>query len=51
MSTNNTKEDYSVDDLTAAIGKLGGSGKRATDDIVISDDELFKQPPLNAAEK
>ena len=48
MNTNNNcnkKDDYSVDDLTAAIGKLGGSGKRDTDDIVISDDDLFKQPP------
>ena len=44
MNTNNNcnKENYSVDDLTAAMGKLGGSGKRDTDDI--SDDELFKQP-------
>jgi len=48
MSTDNNcnKEDYSVDDLTAAIGKLEGGGKYDTDDI-ISDDELFKQPPLN----
>ena len=30
-------------DLIAAMGKLGGSGKRDTDDI--SDAELFKQPP------
>ena len=45
MNTNNNcnKEDYSMDDLTAAIGKLEG-GTRDTDDI-ISDDELFKQPP------
>ena len=33
-----------MEDLTAAMGKLGESGKRDTDDI-ISDDELFKQPP------
>ena len=33
-----------MENLTDAIGKLGGSGKRDTDDI-ISDDELFKQPP------
>ena len=33
-----------MEDLTAAMGKLGGSGKRDTDDN-ISDDELFKQPP------
>ena len=52
MNTNNNcntednncnKEDYSMEDLTAAMGKLGESGKRDTD--VISDDELFKQPP------
>ena len=45
MSTNNNcnkKDDYSVDDLTAAMGKLKG-GKRDINDI--SDDELFKQPP------
>ena len=44
MNTNNNcnKEDYSMDDLTAAIGKLEG-GTRDTNDI--SDDELFKQPP------
>ena len=35
-----------MDDLTAAIGKLEG-GKRDTDGIVISDEELFKQPPPN----
>ena len=46
MNTN-TKEDYSVDDLTDALSKLGGNEKRDTDDIVISDDELFKQPPPN----
>ena len=47
MNTNNNcnKEDYSRDDLTAAIGKLEG-GTRNTDDI-ISDNELFKQPPPN----
>ena len=46
MSTNCNKDDYSVDDLTAALGKLeGGGGTLDTDDIVISDDELFKQPP------
>ena len=49
MNNNNNncnKEDYSVEveDLTAAIGKLKG-GTRDTDDIVISDDDLFKQPP------
>ena len=46
MSTNNNcnKEDYSVDDLTAAIGMIEGGGRCDTDDI-ISDDELFKQPP------
>ena len=44
MSTNINKEDYSVDDLTAALGKLEGcGGTRDTNDI--SDDELFKQPP------
>ena len=43
-SKNNcNKEDYSVDDLTAAMGKLEGWGTRDTDDV--SDDELFKQPP------
>ena len=31
-----------MDDLTAAMGKIGG-GTRDTDDI--SDDDLFKQPP------
>ena len=47
MSTNNNcnKEDF-MDDLTAAMGKLEGSGTRDIGDI-ISDDELFKQPPLN----
>ena len=35
-----------MDDLAAAMGKLGGSGKRGTDNN-ISDDELFKQPPPN----
>ena len=46
MSTDNNcnKEDYSMDDLTAAIGKLVSGGKCDTDDI-IPDDELFKQPP------
>ena len=46
MSTNNNcnKEDY-TGDLTAAMGKLEGSGTCDTDDI--SDDELFKQPPSN----
>ena len=29
-----------------AVNNLKGWGKRDTDDI-ISDDELFKQPPLN----
>ena len=47
MNTNNNnckKEDYStMNDSTAAMDKLGGSGKRNND--VISDDELFKQPP------
>ena len=43
MSTNKcNKEDYSVDDLTATMGKLEGSGTCDTDDI--SDDELFKPP-------
>ena len=44
MSTNNNcnKEDY-TEDLTAAMGKLEGSGMRDTDNV--SDDELFKQPP------
>ena len=32
--------------MTAAIGNLGDGGTRDTDDI-ISDDELFKPPPLN----
>ena len=47
MNTNNNcnKEDYSMDDLAVAMDKLGGSGKRDTDNI--SDDELFKQPPPN----
>ena len=45
MNTNNNcnKED-SMENLTAAMGKLGGSGQRDTDDI-ISDKELFKPPP------
>ena len=46
MNTNNNcnKDDYSIiGNLTAAIGKLVGWGKRDTNDI--SDDELFKQPP------
>ena len=45
MNTNNNcnKDDYSMDNLTAAMGKLGESGTRDTNDI--SDDELFKQPP------
>ena len=47
MNTNNNcnkEEDYSItEDLTAAMGNLGGSGKCDTNDI--SDDELFK-PPL-----
>ena len=34
-----------MEDLIAAMGKLGGSGTCDTDDI--SDDELFKQPPPN----
>ena len=34
-----------MDDLTAAMSKLGGSGKRDADDI--SDDKLFKYPPPN----
>ena len=42
MSTNNNCNKS--DDLTAAMGNLEGWGKRDTDDIV-SDDELFKQPP------
>ena len=43
MNTNNcNKEDY-MENLTAAMGKLGGSGTCDTDDI--SDDVLFKQPP------
>ena len=33
-----------MEDLTDAVGKLGDGGTRDTDDI-ISDDELFKQPP------
>ena len=33
-----------MEDLTAAMGKLEGRGTGNTDDI-ISDDELFKQPP------
>ena len=46
MNTNNNcnKEDYSMDDLAVAIDKLEGGGTGDTDDI-ISDDELFKQPP------
>ena len=32
-----------MENLTAAMGKLGGSGTCDTDDI--SDDVLFKQPP------
>ena len=48
MSTNNNNDDYSVDDLTAAVGKLeGGSGTRDSDTNAISDDVLFKQPPQN----
>ena len=45
MNSNNNcnKEDYYVDDLTAAMGKLEGWGTRDTNDV--SDDELFKQPP------
>ena len=45
MNNNNNcnKEDCSMDDLVVTMGKLGGSGKRDTDDI--SDDDLFKQPP------
>ena len=45
MNTNNNcnNEDYSMDDLAAAMGKLEGGGTGDTDDI--SDDELFKQPP------
>ena len=35
-----------MNELTSAMGKLEGSGKCDTDDI-ISDDELFKQPPPN----
>ena len=44
MNTNNNcnKED-SIDDLTSAMGKLEGWGKRDTDDI--SDHELFNPPP------
>ena len=34
-----------MNDLTAAMGKLGGSRKCDTDDL--SDDKLFKQPPPN----
>jgi hypothetical protein len=46
MNTNNNcnKEDYSMDDLAATMGKLEG-GMRAIDDDNISDDQLFKQPP------
>ena len=45
MSTNNcnNKEDYSMDDLATAMGKLGDGGWRNTNDV--SDEELFKQPP------
>ena len=45
MNNNNNcnKEDYSMNDLTSAMGKFEG-GTRDTDDI-ISDDELFKPPP------
>ena len=39
----NNKED-SIDDLTIAMGKLEDRGTGNTGDI-ISDDELFKQPP------
>ena len=46
MSTNNNncnnKED-SIDDMTAAMGKLEGRGTGNTDNI--SDDVLLKQPP------
>ena len=43
--TTNNKED-SIDDLTVAMGKLEDRGTGNTGDI-ISDDELFKQPPPN----
>ena len=48
MNTNNNcnKDDFSVGDLAAAMGKLEGGGKCDTDDI-ISDGELFKKPPPN----
>ena len=42
-TNNNCNKEDLIDNLTAAVGKLGGSGKRDTDDI--SDDELFKQLP------
>ena len=47
MNTNNNcnNQDYSMDDLTDAMGMIGGSGKRDTSDI--SDDELFKQQQPN----
>ena len=49
MNNNNcNKKDYSMDDLTAAMGKLEGRGTGNTDDIsddIISDNKLFKQPP------
>ena len=47
MNNNNNcnKEDYSMNDLTATLGKFeGGGGTRNTGDN-ISDEELFKQPP------
>ena len=44
MNINNCNKKDFMEDLTDAMGKLGDGGTRDTDDI-ISDDELFKQPP------
>ena len=38
MSTNNSKEEYSLEDLTAALGKLE-RGTRDTDDDISDNDE------------
>ena len=43
-TNNNCNKEDSIDDLTVAMGKLEDRGTGNTGDI-ISDDELFKQPP------
>ena len=44
MNINNCNKEDFMEDLTVALGKLEDGGTRDTGDI-ISDDELFKQPP------